>query len=274
MNLKNTIITATVVSGLLLGYYVYSKNTVFKDFIDENIIGKKLETVVIPEKWVYLIADGTGSGFIDYRIPKIETDFIDRLCDSVRKTGGKVWLNFIDKNSKNNTCLYFQILKNSNLETEPVRRNGESPYSYEERVTKWKTSIDKMKSDSVKSEEIYYKRKTDFINKCDDLLRKQVYIGNSINNKQSDVIGLLNAAFKSFGVGLKETSNKYIVAFSDLQQDTPDLNPLPELDAIPEGLNIMMINPVPGSSNKCIDEITEIESSDRALEIIFKDKYK
>jgi len=253
-----------------LGVYFFFSNKDFNKFIKKNIIGDKKETVLSKEYEIYCIADGTYSVNTDYAIPQINKEFIERIIDSIHYNGsGKFWITYIDKDSKNNRNIYIAIPPLARTETYPKEINGESSFDYEDRIVKWKENISKYSIDSIAKETTYYQRKSEFIKKCDSLLKTTVYVKSS-ENRFSDVIGTLNSIFKSLGKSSEVNVQKFVIAFSDLQQDTPNLKQIPELEPVPEKVTLIATNPSPGSSNACTDEVEELDSPERVFETIFK----
>jgi len=264
--------TLTILATLMTitGTYFYFTNKEFKQYINKSIIGESKETEEKKVFEVYCIADGTYSVNTDYAIPQIDIHFIEKMIDSIHINGsGKFWLTYIDKGSKNNRTLYFAIPEFTHIEQFPKERNGESSFDYQDRINKWKENISMNRIDSTEKERIYNEKMMEFIIKCDSLLKHTVYV-KSNENRFSDVIGTLNSAFRSLIGNATSNTQKYVVAFSDLQQDIQDSKQVPELEPIPESVTLIATNPSPGSSDRCTDEVEELESPERVFEFIFK----
>jgi len=269
MKNKTTIsILATIL--ILTGIYFYFTNKEFNHYVKKNILSENKDTEDKKEYEVYCIADGTYSVNTDYAIPQIDINFIEMMIDSIHFNGsGKLWLTYIDKTSKNNRTYYFAIPALIHTEQYPKERSGESSFDYQDRVNKWKENTSRNKVDSTEKERTFYEKKKEFMSKCDSLLKQTVYVKNN-DNRFSDVIGTLNSAFRSLIGHNTSNTQKFVVAFSDLQQDMPGSKELPELDPIPERVTLIATNPAPGSSNRCTDEVEEVDSPERVFESIFK----
>ncbi len=256
--------------ALTIGIYLYLTNNDFKNFISKKIIGEKKKIEQISTE-IYLLADGTYSVNLDYAIPKLNKEFINNICDSVHyHGGGKVWLSYIDRNSKNNKCLYFSISPVSHRELRPEGKGGESSFELSDMIKKWEKRIENFSEDSLKYENLYDKNKNEFIEKSNNLLENTVYV-KSPENKNTDAIGSLTNAFSTLenNHSDKNKIKKYIVVFSDLEQDAPDLPKESNEIEKPVDVSILMVNPNPGKSNKCIEDVSEIETPERIFENIF-----
>lgn len=269
--MKNKI-TISIVTAILLitGIYFYNSNKDFKGFIQNKVIGSEKKAILSKEFFIYCIADGTYSGNTDYAIPQVDTMFISRIIDSIHINGsGKFWLSYIDKDSKNNRSVYFPVPVVTSKEPKPEERNGESSFDYQDRLKKWEQTTNGFSGDSIKKEEEFYTKKNEFLNKCGTLLKETVYLKSS-ENRFSDVIGSLNSSYKIMEKSNGNNEEKYIIAFSDLQQDTPNIDPLPALEYIPENVFLIATNPAPGSSDMITEDAEEVDSPERIFEIVFK----
>lgn len=265
-----------IVSLLILvagGYYYSTVNADFKEkstaYISKYILGET-EEIFQPkiEKEVYAIADGTGSRYLNYAIPELNTVFIKKVLDAMyNRDGGKFWLSYIDRDSKNNQVLYIRIEPRKKM-TKPVRKDGETSFSYSDRVKEWKQKVPEYRKDSVRHLNRFIAERDEFINQANVMLKK-VYTKGTIDNQWTDAIGTLNAAVSTVSQSNNDTSEKFIVCFSDMEQDAPYLSPKPVLDRIPSNIRVLAVNPVQGSSRMIADNILEIEHTDRLLEIMF-----
>ncbi len=264
-----------IVSLLILtvgGYYYSTVNAEFKEkstaFIGKHILGEAEEIVETKiEKEVYAIADGTGSRF-KLAIPELDTVFIRNVLDAMyNQDGGKFWLSYIDRDSKNNQVLYIRIEPRKTT-TKPVRKDGETSFDYSNRVQTWEQKIPLYRKDSINHLKQFINERDKFIKQAFVQLKK-VYTKGTSDNQWTDAIGSLNAAVSTVSQSDNDTSEKYIVCFSDMEQDAPYLNPKPVLNGIPSNIRVLAVNPVQGSSRMITDNILEIEHTDRLFEIMF-----
>lgn len=275
--MKIKVIVIGIVSLLILvagGYYYSTVNAEFKEkstaFIGKHILGET-EEIVEPKivKEVYAIADGTGSRYLNYAIPELDTVFIRNALNAMyNQDGGKFWLSYIDRDSKNNNVLYIRIEPQKRT-TKPVRKDGETSFSYSNRVKEWEQKIPEYRQDSIKHLNHFITGRDKFIKQSVVLLKK-VYTKGTSDNQWTDAIGSINAAVSTVSQSTNDTSEKYIVCFSDMEQDAPYLSPKPVLNRIPSNIRVLAVNPVQGSSRMIAENILEIEHTDRLLEIMFK----
>lgn len=274
-------IAIIVIAIAATGSYFYFTNSKFKNaanqFVENNITGKEAVPPAASIKYlrdVYYVADGTGSGYTQYSVPKVEIPHLSRMADSIHQHGGgRLWLGYVDNDSKNNQCIYLLIPGIISKEPGPSVVTGETSFEADDKKKAWEKRTANFTQDSVTHETAYQKAKEKFLGDCDLLLTKKVYVPGSSQNQWSDVIGSLNASFKTFKT-ISDTipAYKYVVAFSDLQHDAPRLKPAGKLDSIPNGVKLIAVNPSPGSSKKCTQQVIELEAPERVFEIIFNNK--
>lgn len=263
-------IIGLIVIIILAAGYVYLEKPELAKSITSLIIEEPKPEIkkIVTKTDVALIADPTGSTYQNYAIPQIDTNFISNLADIIYQTGGGcVWLSYIDNDSKNNSVLYFPVSSPLYKDRKPERNSGETYYEYDRRIKKYATDTKYFTEDSLKNFYNYLLQKEKFLKSCDDLLSR-LYVKNSPANQWSDVIGSLNAAFYTLETIRDSSVNKYLVCFSDLQQDTPHLNPSPVLHNIPGDIKFLAVNPVPGSSKMVTQNVIEIDNPERVLEYI------
>lgn len=274
--MKTKAIVIGIVSLLILvagGYYYSTVNAEFKEkstaFIGKHILGETEEIVEAKiEKEVYAIADGTGSRYLNYAIPELDTVFIRNVLDAMyNHDGGKFWLSYIDRDSKNNQVLYIRIEPRKKT-TKPVRKDGETSFSYSNRLKEWEQKVPEYRQDSARHLNQFIAERDKFINKALAMLKK-VYTKGTSDNQWTDAVGSLNAAVSAVSQSTNDMSEKYIVCFSDMEQDAPYLSPKPVLNGIPSNIRVLAVNPVQGSSRMIADNILEIEHTDRLFEIMF-----
>ncbi|MBL0335658.1 MAG: hypothetical protein IPP73_10260 [Chitinophagaceae bacterium] len=255
--MKKIIIAIVIIAIAATGSYFYFTNANFKNaanqFVKNNITGADKPppvTKATQQSWVAVIADGTGSGYTQYSVPKVEQTYLNRMADSIHTNGGgRLWLSYIDNDSKNNQCLYLPIPGSILKETKPSIGSGETSFEADDKKKAWEKRVAGFSQDSANHEAAYQKAKEKFLNDCVLILTKKIYLPGSPQNQWSDVIGSLNSSFETFNA-ITDTlpAHKYVVAFSDLQHDAPQLKPAPKLNSIPKGLTLIAVNPAPGSS--------------------------
>lgn len=269
----NRVIITIAVVLLLAGTGVYFTNDSAKKLINQNILGifppEDPETPT-PEIWIYNIADGTGSTYVNYAIPRVTTDFISAILDQMyAQTGGRYWLSYTDRDSRNNQVLYLPVPKQIRKAEKPIRKPGETSFDFTKRIKAWEAVTINFEADSIEDLRTYQDAKTTFLVECEALLSNKVYV-KSTDNQGTDLISILNASLQTLTTeNTTMPVEKYVVCFSDMQQDAPHLNPKPQLGSLPSEVRLMAVNPVQGSSNKVTDQLLEIEHPNRVLEIIF-----
>lgn len=278
---KTMAIVVIVIALLGTGGYFYFTNGNFKaaanDFVANNIVGKDAPaTVVKPayQNWIYYIADGTGDCYIKYAIPMVELEHLGRAADSIHHhNGGRLWLGYFDNDSKNNVCTYMGVPGNVVKQPKPETVSGETSFEADDKLKAWEKATANFSNDSLANEALYQKMKAKFLKECEAVLTTKVYVKGLKENQWSDIIGGLNSAFKTFDA-ITDTvpAYRYVVAFSDLQMDAPHLKPQPKLNAIPKGVKIIAVNPAPGSSKKCTQDVRELEAPERVFETIFNNQ--
>lgn len=276
MKSKAVIIVIIALLVILVGGYYYSTiNPDFKEksteIIGKHVLGKSDEVVEDKiEKEIYAIADGTGSRYINYAIPELEVGFIENVLNEMYDhDGGKFWLSYIDRDSKNNQVLYIKV-EPRKRSTKPTRKNGETSFSYSSRLKDWSSKIDEYKQDSIDHYHRFIEERDKFVTQSKSLLHR-VYKKGTSDNQWTDAVGSLNSAISTVSQSINPSSEKYIVCFSDMEQDAPYLSPKPELKGIPSDIRVLAVNPMQGSSSMIVENILEIEHTDRLFEIMFND---
>jgi hypothetical protein len=279
MNPKNkTIAIIIIVIIVLAGGYSYFTNANFKnsanEFVANNITGKESPPAVVKtvyQHWIYFIADGTGDCYIKYSIPVLGVDHLTRAADSIHKhNGGKLWLSYFDNDSKNNLCVYLSVPSSLVKQAKPEVISGETSFEASDKLKAWEAKTANFSNDSLANEAHYQKQKEKFLKECELVLTQKVYVKGLKENLWSDIIGGLNSSFRTFNaISDKTPAYKYVVAFSDLQNDAPYLKPKPHLENMPDGVKLIAVNPAPGSSKKCTHDVIELEAPERVYETIF-----
>ena len=264
-----TTLIAIFLLGAVAGLYFYIPSA--QQAIDTYILGTEEIAPPVPlepEKSIYVLADGTGSTYGTYAIPKVTIEWIEKVLDKTYETsGGRFYLSHIDNDSRNNEVLYTSIPKQHLVPSKPERKNGEISFEYSKRIRDWESNLTSVKKDSAQTALKFKEDKAKFLSQCSDLLTQKVYV-NSKSNHWTDIIGILNAAFISLQNGQESTTVKYVVGFSDFIQDAPHIKGI-KLAPTPEDVELIAVNPVQNSSNKVTDKLIEYEHPDRVIEHIF-----
>jgi hypothetical protein len=274
--MKSRSIIIGIVTLLLLvggGYYYSTVNPDFKaksaSLIQKHILGETEEFIEnVVTKNIYAIADGTASRYLDYAIPELDVRFITTTLNSLYDgDGGKFWLSYIDRDSKNNEVLYLKVEARKTRRA-PAREAGETSFAYSNRLQEWNSRSDLFQQDSIQHLNQFIQDREEFLGKASTLLQR-VYTKGSADNQWTDAIGSLNSAISAISQGWNTGSEKYVVCFSDMEQSVPNPGSFPKLNEIPSGVQVLALNPVPGSSKMISADIQEIEHPDRLSEIIF-----
>jgi hypothetical protein len=270
MSHKIWIIGLAILLTLSSGYVYFKKPEVLKSISNLVIEAPQPEIKMIKAKTaaIYLIADGTGSTYQEYAIPQIDTVFISNILDiTYERGGGYLWLSYISRNSRKNQVLYFNVPTPLLKIIEPERNSGETFYEYDKKQKIYSADTSNFTEDSLRYINNYLSAKEAFLKLCCKLLNR-IYIKNSPDNQWSDIIGSLNAAFYTMRTIQSSSVNKYLVCFSDLQEDMPNVKKIPKLQDIQNDVKILVVNPIPGSSHMVTKKVTVIENPERVLEYI------
>lgn len=258
--------------ALTIGTGAYYTNPDAKKLIDKHIIGVqevKKAAPPTPEIISYILADGTGSTNQTYNIPRVTPEFVNQIADETYNTGGKLYLSHIDNDSRNNKLLYLDIEKKIVISDKPERESQETSFEYTKRLSKWEENNVKLAKDLKDQVKAFQKKKSRFLKDVKKLLSKKVYV-KSKENKWTDVIGSLNSAFATLSQDGNENVKKYVIGFSDMEQDLPKKAPKVELAEKDEDITVISVNPIQNVSKKVSDEIIEMAHPDKVLETIFK----
>ncbi len=267
-NLTITFLIASLLFGSLSCTSISdTQKAEVRGFLEKHILGKSEEIVVSFEPvFLYYVADGTGSGHTRYAIPKLDTINIRESIHWMHtKDGGKIWVTFIDNDSRNNPNCYLTIpaiLRHP----APVRNSGETSFAFSKRETEWKTEHEIFLKDSIAAEERFEGNADKFLVNVSKMLDR-VYSKGTPENQWTDAIGVLNSAITSMVQMGPQPGKKLLVCFSDLEQDAPYLKPQPALIEIPSDITIVAVNPIIGSSKKITNQVIEVEHPSRVFEL-------
>ena len=276
MSGKSTVIVAVAAFILVgLGLFAYFSHEPFRkgtnEFVREHILGEgtKVDSVATSSlpHWIYLIADPTDIEDGEFAIPRVDTAFINGLLTwQFDNGGGCFWLTYIDNRSQDNEVKYLPVPSRKSVPALPIARSGETSFDFTERMTMYEKQKPVWVADSARTLEDFLKAKITFLQDCQVFLTRQVYVTGSPTHRRSDVIGSLNAGFRSLSVSSNiEGLSKYIIAFSDLVHNVKNS---PSLGRIPDDVTIIAVNPMPGSSKKVTENVTEVEHPRRVFDIL------
>jgi hypothetical protein len=267
-----TIIVTIVLIGLVTAAYLMHPTA--QELVDKYVLGKEEPlppAPIEPERWVYVLADGTGSTYGTYAIPKVSAQWLAKVLDEMyHVSGGRLYLSHIDKDSRNNEVLYVSVPKQIVPITKPQRRSGEISFEFTKRLKEWESLVLNMQADSIAIAKKYALQKAEFLKGSEELLRTTVYVKSS-DNQWTDIIGILNASFVTLQNDRETQAKKYVVGFSDYIQDAPYLK-ITKLDSIPQDIQLVAVNPVQNSSKKITDSLIEFEHPARVIETMFNAK--
>lgn len=262
----STILLLAIATTLSYFFSPSAKQTIEKYIFGLEEVAPPPDT---PERWIYVLADGTGSAHSTYAIPKVTTSWIGQVLDEMyQSSGGRFYLSHIDRDSRNNQVLYLSVPKIIIPPSEPLRSDGEISFEYTNRLNIWKESLYQHKADSISVAEAYIKSKNQFLQECSELLSSKVYV-KSEDNQWTDIIGILNASFITMSNEQRTGVEKYVVGFSDYIHDAPYLKGI-KLDSVPPDVQLIAVNPIQNSSEKITTNIVEFEHPQRVIETIFK----
>ncbi len=260
-----------LIAVIAIGAIAYSTSDAARVWINENAFGIKAETParpVPPQPWIYMVADPTDLSDNQYAIPEVDTNLIGAALDlQYAHGGGNFWLGYIDRDSRNNSVITFQV---SQCKTRPAmtsRRDDESMSEYEERATLFEKTTAQWKQDSTAFDAQYHTDRTAFLMTAHAFLAHKVYVkGPELS--RSDVHSALNSAARTMEAAPRSRQVKcYLIPVSDLKDNVKGSAPL----SIPSGITVIAVNGAPGSSGQEIDGAREVESGLRALEVIQQD---
>lgn len=260
-----------LIAMIAIGATAYSTSDAARVWINENAFGIKAETParpVPPQPWIYMVADPTDLSDDQYAIPEVDTNLIGAALDlQYAHGGGNFWLGYIDRDSRNNSVITFKVSQRKSCPAMTSRKDDESMSEYEERVMEFDKTIDQWKRDSTAFDAQYQADRAAFLTIAHTYLTKKVYVkGPELN--RSDVHSALNSAARTMEAAPRSRAVKcYLIPLSDLKDNVKGSAPL----SIPSGITVISVNGAPGSSRQQIDGALEVESGQRALEVIEQD---
>lgn len=254
-----------LLGGTTYGYFV---NDTVKGIVDEYVLGSEEPASVlaeVPETWVYVVADPTDMGTGQFSIPHVDTAFVGATLDmQFANGGGNFWLGYIDRNSRNNPVISFKVPRHGIRPTSTARRNDETMSEFETREQSFKETIVKWGHDSVAFVERYQRDRLDFLLTVQDFLMRKVYVkGPELS--RSDVHTALSAAGRTIEAAPSTHEvSAYLIAFSDLVHNVKGTEPT----VLPATVGLISVNSAPGSSAHGMEGVQEVESGQRALELV------
>ena len=211
---------------------------------------------------VYVIIDGSGSGSQKYAIPKLSLESIKDLAEHIfYNGGGHLYLNSVDKNADNNAIVHCKIPAYPLKPTLREKFVGEQVYQYQKLQKAYLKELSIFEKDSVKATS----ELTQLIENQQNGWREyldRAYSPRSASEDFSDIIGILNASFRS----LKPYSKSFVLAISDLEHDVP--NAEKKLTEKPSTVSLIRVN-ASDSGNKVTETDFETDSFENAIDIIF-----
>lgn len=273
---RTIIIIAIVIATILGGSYLVIK---FNPQLQSEPLIKPIAEVfglveepVIPENYnaVFCIFDPSGSGKSTYSVPIITVDFIQQMIASIANKGhGEIWLSFVDRSALNNKVLHFTVPEKMKAFEPPVRKTGQRKGEYDRELSEFRA--DSAKNASIMTAKLhnYNEAKEKFLKECSEMINKG-YAPKKVYEDYSDVIGSLNAAFRSLAtVDSDSTHFRSILLISDGVQDIPAGDTQQQLNDIPGDVMLVMVNHG-GSMNSVAGKSTEVDNLDRGLEKVIR----
>ncbi len=222
---------------------------------------------VITPKNVYVIIDGSGSGSSQYAVPQLTLTSIEQLIDKISLNGGgHMYLNSIDKEANNNTIVHVSV---PGIPIKPILRQkyvGEQNYQYQKVEKAYQEALEVYERDFGQTTSAIAKLKTEKVTAFKEYLATS-YRPRSAGDDYSDVIGVLNSAFRSLSA-FSSSSDNYVLALSDLENDVPEGIIPKKINPKPDGVQLIRVN-ASDSGVKSVETDTETDSFENALEFIF-----
>jgi len=264
----STILKAFAILVTLIIGYQFLPDSIKKRIESLSAAEEKVVQQVNPI-WVIVTADGTGSGSTRYSIPRVDTEFLREVAELIKTAGagGRIYLNYIDRDSRNNPLEVLNIPSIEKYPEKPVIGSGANILDQQNLEEGWLNGIPAFKADSLEQEERFQSALTGFLKKCDRLLEK-IYSGKTPDNAWSDVNGNLNSSIRLLSQPSHALVDKYIFLFSDCQHELPAGTAGQQLELIPGDIRVFSLNPVPGSSPMVSEDIEVLEHQSRVFEIL------
>lgn len=256
-----TILIVALAGALAFGYF---QVPIITEAIDTYVLGKAAPQEPLAPTNLYILADGTGSNSSTYAIPQLDPKWIDKIASRIsQSTGGNIYVSHIDRNSANNHTHYLKIPYFAPVSTPPSQTN-ETSFDFKKRKKQWEQNLGNLRRDSMNRADNFLAQKEQFVGSVTELLRKKVYV-RSQDNMATDVVGSLNAAITSLSDPSHSDGNNYIVAFSDLVDNSSNA----KLQALPDNIAIYALNPVQNSTGeKLLPGIQEVNNVELLAEKI------
>ena len=239
--------------------------SVKKPFAEQSI-----DAPIVTSKNIYVILDGSGSGISKYAIPKMDLASIETLINNLSQSGGgHLYLNYVDKDANNNHISHCKV---PCLPEKPVLRAkfiGEQNYQYQKLQKEYAAALTAYKSKYSQTVSLIEILKATFHAQWEEYLEVG-YKDRSPSEDYSDVVGVVNAAFRSLGPAQAGEQN-FILAMSDLENDIPKEATPKALNPKPFGIKLIRVN-ASDSGQKITPTDYETDSFENALDLIFNNK--
>lgn len=237
------------------------------------LTAEELPPPPITQKNVYVLLDGSGSGSKQYAVPKLTMLGVETLIDKISENGGgHLYLNAIDKEANNNAIFHLVVPE---IPFKPILREkfvGEQNYQYQKLQKEHTIVLDAFEKSFSKAMQDVAKLIKENNQPCTRYL-EQAYTSRSSADDYSDVIGVINSAYRSLQAFPSNAEN-YVLALSDLENDIPTGSNPKVLNTKPNGVKVLRVN-ASDSGTKSVETDIEADSFDNALILIFsksKDK--
>lgn len=267
---KTVLIIAIVIAAIFGGgFLLINSNPALKAQAEKiGIIDKPAPPEVAPSSnAVFIIFDPSGSGTSSYSVPKISTEYITKLIDCIAELGnGDLWLTYVDKDSKNNKVLHFDVAKTPSTMQRPNRQSGERKGEYDRRVAKFESDSVKEAKEIAAYTQVYEERQMQFLSECQGMIDAG-YAPKKSGEDFSDCIGSLNTALRSLATVQHDSINfRSILFISDGVQDLKAGAAKQKLKTIPEDIKVVTISHSGSKNNVVAGRSIEVENLDRGLE--------
>lgn len=269
--MKNPILLIAFMAFILFGSGYLLINTfppIKKIAIEIGVIPAP-PVIPVPPSYnaIFIIGDGTGSGYSSYSVPRISTDFVANAIDSISSRGtGDIWLTFVDKQGFNNKVLHFEIQRATGLSKRRERQSGERKGIYD----KW---LVQFVADSIKGAKLastfqktFEEKKRQFLICCQEII-KTGYAPRNNGEDFSDCIGSLNAGLRILETVKHDSIHfRSILFVSDGVQDIPENSVSQKLSPISEDIMVVTVNNSGSKNNILQGHTIEVDNLDRGLE--------
>lgn len=219
----------------------------------EQVSMDAMQAPVWNERWEVLLADGTDAKDAQFAVPVVDTAFVAKRIDHIRKSGGGgFFLLEIDSNAGNNAPLMLHIPAQERRELEALqRRDGEGPMAFKKRVDRHKKEQARAEAAFREEETLWGADRKVFLEDCRGLLER-AYRKDHPEHGASDVIGAFNKAFNILREirPVDRPVEKVVIAFTDAEHNLKGRT----LQVLPEDVIIIVVNPSSESTMMCFPD--------------------